>query len=33
MTEQLQYSYNQLRQAGITQEINEITTGKLALEE
>lgn len=33
MNEQLQYSYNQLRQAAITQEITEITTGKLALEE
>ncbi|MFO7806859.1 MAG: ATP synthase F1 subunit gamma [Candidatus Moraniibacteriota bacterium] len=33
MTEQLQYSYNQLRQAAITQEITEITTGKLALED
>jgi F-type H+-transporting ATPase subunit gamma len=33
MTEQLQYSYNQLRQSAITQEITEITTGKLALEE
>ncbi len=33
MMEQLQYSYNQLRQMGITQEIAEITSGKMMTEE
>jgi len=33
MMDQLQYSYNQLRQMGITQEIAEITSGKMTMEE
>ncbi len=32
MMEELQYSYNQLRQMGITQEIAEITSGKMTTE-
>jgi len=32
MLEELQYSYNQLRQMGITQEIAEITSGKMTME-
>jgi F-type H+-transporting ATPase subunit gamma len=33
MMDDLQYSYNQLRQMGITQEIAEITSGKMTMEE
>jgi F-type H+-transporting ATPase subunit gamma len=33
MMEELRYSYNQLRQMGITQEIAEITSGKITMEE
>ena len=33
MMDQLQYSFNQLRQMGITQEIAEITSGKMTMEE
>ena len=33
MLEELHYSYNQLRQTGITNEIAEITSGKMAMEE
>ena len=33
MLEELHYSYNQLRQTGITNEIAEITSGKMAVEE
>ncbi len=33
MMEELRYSYNQLRQMGITQEIAEITSGTISLEE
>ncbi len=33
MMNNLQYHYNQLRQAGITQEIAEITSGQAALED
>jgi len=33
MMEELKYSYNQLRQMGITQEIAEITSGKMTMEE
>lgn len=33
MVSDLQYSYNQLRQSGITQEISEITSGRAALED
>ena len=33
MVNQLQYSYNQIRQMNITQEIAEITSGRVALEE
>ena len=32
MVADLQYTYNQVRQAGITQEIAEITSGQVALE-
>ena len=32
MIEELEYSYNQIRQTGITQEIAEITSGRVALE-